>query len=144
MTAIPENLRAELLKLLEIENPITVTTLNRIERIAETGAFLLRAIGGVEEAVAGIKTEQLSDGEPITTAPVAETFGARMIQELMAVLPQLLNKKNDDPRKLVHALIASSRSGWQNPKAFYDFEETFLEQGPASSRLLALDWCSRN
>jgi hypothetical protein len=104
-----DGLRNALIKI--IDEPMTVTTLNRIERIAESGAMTLRAIGGVAEAISGIKTEQLSDGEPITTAPPAETFGARMIQELMAMVPQLMGKKNEDPRKLVDALIAARRAG---------------------------------
>jgi len=104
-----DGLRNALIKI--IDEPMTVATLNRIERVAESGAMVLRALGGVAEAISGIKTEQLSDGEPITAAPPAETFGARMIQELMAMVPQLMGKKNEDPRKLVDALIAARRAG---------------------------------
>jgi hypothetical protein len=49
-------------------------------------------------------------GDPIPQEQASETFGARMLREVLATLPMLL-KKPDDPKQLVHALAEARQAG---------------------------------
>jgi hypothetical protein len=49
-------------------------------------------------------------GDSIPQEQASETFGARMLREVLATLPMLL-KKPDDPMQLVHALAEARETG---------------------------------
>jgi hypothetical protein len=51
-----------------------------------------------------------SPDDPVPTEQASETFGARMMREILATLPMLL-KKPDDPKQLVHALAEARQAG---------------------------------
>jgi hypothetical protein len=50
------------------------------------------------------------DGDPVPFEQASETFGTRMMREVLAALP-LLMKKPDDPKQLVHALAEARATG---------------------------------
>jgi hypothetical protein len=51
-----------------------------------------------------------SPDDPVPAEQASETFGARMMREILATLPMLL-KKPDDPKQLVHALAEARQAG---------------------------------
>ena len=76
------------------------------------------ATGSVKEAIDQIKDtngpmESLdSPDTPESQVQVSESFGARLLRELMATLPMLQARPNgDDPKQLVHALAEARRNG---------------------------------
>ena len=76
------------------------------------------ATGSVKEALDQIKDtngpmESLdSPDTPESQVQVSESFGARLLRELMATLPMLQARPSgDDPKQLVHALAEARRNG---------------------------------
>jgi len=78
----------------------------------------IAATGSVKEAIDQIKDtngpmETLdSPDTPESQVQVSESFGARLLRELMASLPLLqARREGDDPKQLVHALAEARRNG---------------------------------
>ena len=75
------------------------------------------ATGSVKEAIDQIKDtngpmETLdSPDTPESQVQISESFGARLLRELMAALPSLRPREGDDPKQLVHALAEARRNG---------------------------------
>ena len=75
------------------------------------------ATGTVKEAIDQIKDtngpmETLdSPDTPESQTQVSESFGARLLRELMATLPMLQGQRGEDPKRLVHALAEARRNG---------------------------------
>lgn len=77
------------------------------------------ATGSVKEAIDQIKDtngpmETLdSPDTPESQVQISESFGARLLRELMATLPMLQRPphEGDDPKQLVHALAEARRNG---------------------------------
>jgi hypothetical protein len=76
------------------------------------------ATGSVKEAIDQIKDtngpmESLDTSDtPESQMQVSESFGARLLRELMASLPMLQQpREGDDPKELVHALAEARRNG---------------------------------
>jgi len=109
--SLADALRVEIQKVLD-EGPFTIQTAMRIERIADAAKSVLAAAGGVAAAIERVKTDQTADENPIAYSSAAETFGARMVQEIVAVLPQLLGARTQQsPEALVHALVMARLHG---------------------------------
>src|SRR5574341_1788141 len=87
--SLADALRTEIQKVLD-DGPFTIQTAAKLGRLADAAKSVLAAAGGVSEAIARVKDDQTADENPIAYSSSAETFGARMVQEIVAVLPQLL------------------------------------------------------
>jgi hypothetical protein len=109
---VAEAISKEFKQILE-EGPLTIQTCSRLERIAGAAKGLLAAVGGVAEAFYKVKEDQAEEDSPIVTTSAAETFGARLVQELIAVLPSLIGSKSKSasPDALVHAIYMARIHG---------------------------------
>jgi hypothetical protein len=102
-------LRAEIQAILD-KGPFTMQTARRIEEVAEAAVRVLKASGGVEQAIETVKHDQLSDVQSIAHSLTAESFGARLIQEIVALLPKL-NAPKASPKALVEAIATARKHG---------------------------------
>jgi hypothetical protein len=77
----------------------------------------IAATGSVKEAIDQIKDtngpmETLDAADtPESQMQASESFGARLLRELMATLPMLQGARGEDPKRLVHALAEARRNG---------------------------------
>src|SRR4029077_20264658 len=55
-----------------------------------------------------------SPDTPESQLQVSETFGARLLRELLAVVPSLMRPNGEDPQALVHALAEARASGMRD------------------------------
>jgi hypothetical protein len=122
--ALSEALRAEIRTALEADGkPFSIAVARRVYDIAIAARDLLvtasgNSVGSAIEAVEDAQgpLDNIS-GPSATPAPsiVAETYGARMIRELLAALPMLRGETQsppgEDPKALVHALAEARRHG---------------------------------
>ncbi len=106
---LAEALRAEIQRVLD-EGPFTIQIAARIERLAETAKGVLAAAGSVAEAVDRVRDGQTADANSIAYSSAPETFGARLIQEIVAALPHILARPQS-PESLVHALVMARIHG---------------------------------
>jgi len=108
-TLLADALRAEIQAILN-SGPFTMLVARRVQEVAEAAAHVLRASDGVEQAIGTIKHDQISDAASIAHSLTAETFGARLIQEIMATLPKL-NAPKASPKALVEAIAVAREHG---------------------------------
>jgi hypothetical protein len=118
---LSEALRAEIRTALEADGqPFDVTVARRVYDLAIAARDMcVAATGNVKEAIATIKDvngplESLdSPDTPESQVQASETFGARLLRELLAVVPAFTQQRQnpDDPRALVHALAEARRNG---------------------------------
>lgn len=120
--ALSEALRAEIRTALEAGGkPFSIAVARRVYDLAIAARDLLVTASGnsVGSAIEAVEDSQgpldSVTGPSATPAPtiVAETFGARMIRELLAAIPMLRNetRESEDPKALVHALAEARRHG---------------------------------
>jgi hypothetical protein len=109
---LSETLRTEIRQILD-EGEFTIATASRLERVAHAAKEALAAFGGVPEAIAKVKDDQTVDGEPVTfTDNPAETFGARMLKEIVASIAAITAApKKESAEGLVQALITARENG---------------------------------
>lgn len=55
--------------------------------------------------------ESLESNEPLVTSPPVETFGAKLVREIMAMAPALMNAQRNTPENMVLAIVAAEREG---------------------------------
>jgi hypothetical protein len=108
-TPLAEALRAELQHILD-SGPFTLQIARRIEEVADAASRMLKATGGVEQAIETVKHGQISDDQSIAYSSASETFGARLIRELMTMLPQF-NAPKTSPKALVEAIAVAHQHG---------------------------------
>jgi len=116
---LSEALRSEIRSALEADGkPFDVNVARRVYDLAIAARDMcVAATSGVKEAIAQIKDtdgpmESLDSSDtPESQMQASETFGARLIREIMAMLPMLQQKKTDDPKALVHALAEARKHG---------------------------------
>lgn len=110
---LAEALRSEIRLALEADGkPFDINVARRVSDLAMSARDMcVAATSGVKEAIDQIKDfngpmETLdAPGTPETQVQASETFGARLIREVLATLPMLNpQRKSDDPRALVEAL----------------------------------------
>lgn len=138
--SIAEALRAEILRVLTDAKEFTPATCAQIERIARSGKDVLRAAAGISvqrgiQLIHGMDDDGMGMGDSsvssdgglsvianpssaLTTAPAVETFGVKVIQEIIAALPAILGnnhpkRQQDDPLKLVLAIKAAREAGME-------------------------------
>lgn len=103
-----EAMRDEMRRILD-DGEFTVTSCSTLMRMAEAARDFLRANAVKPE---DLTTDQESGADVIgigPAAPVAETFGSKMIRELLAAMPDLVRMQRENPGSLVQA-IAMARS----------------------------------
>jgi hypothetical protein len=117
---LSEALRNEIRNALEAGGgPFDINVARRVYDLAIAARDMcVAATGTVKEAIDQIKDtsgpmETLdSPDTPESAMQVAESFGARLLRELMATLPMLQARPiGDDPKQIVHALSEARRSG---------------------------------
>lgn len=117
---LAEALRNEIRTALEADGgPFDVNVARRVYDLAIAARDMcVAATGSVKEAIDQIKDtngpmETLdSSSTPESQVQVSESFGARLLRELMATLPMLQRpREGDDPKQLVHALAEARRNG---------------------------------
>lgn len=112
-------LRNEIRTALEADGgPFDINVARRVYDLAIAARDMcVAATGSVKEAVAQIKDtdgpmESLDSSDtPESQVQVSESFGARLLRELMATLPMLQGPRGEDPKQLVHALAEARRNG---------------------------------
>jgi hypothetical protein len=119
---LAEALRAEIRAALDADGqPFDVNVARRVYDLAIAAKDMcVAATSGVAEAIKTIKDtdgpmESLDNPDtPESQVQASETFGARLIREVMAMLPTLQQRPNGnstDPKKLVHALAEARLRG---------------------------------
>ncbi len=116
---LAEALRAEIRAALDADGaPFDVNVARRVYDLAIAARDMcIAATSTVEEAIDQIKDtngpiESLdTPGTPESQVQVSESFGARLLRELMATLPLLQGQRGEDPKQLVHALAEARRNG---------------------------------
>jgi len=118
---LAEALRAEIRAALDADGkPFDVNVARRVYDLAIAARDMcVAATSGVKEAIDQIKDtngpiESLDQPDtPTSQLQASETFGARLIREVLATLPRLQrnNGSNEDPKALVHALAEARRNG---------------------------------
>lgn len=123
---LAEALREELRRVLEDDGqPFTALVARRVYDVAIASKDLLVAAAGKTTAstVASILDNQgplenlTAPGAITAPAIAAETFGARMLRELLAILPSLrpklplANEEPEDPKALVQAIAQARQLG---------------------------------
>ena len=98
--------------------PFDINVARRVYDLAIAARDMcVAATGSVKEAIDQIKDtngpmETLDTSDtPESQVQVSESFGARLLRELMATLPMLQGPRGDDPKQLVHALAEARRNG---------------------------------
>lgn len=115
---LAEALRSEIRKALDADGkPFDVVVAQRVYDLAIAAKDMcVAATAGVGETIKTLANNggpieslgELEPGAPAVQAQASETFGARILRELMTTLrPQ----KTEDPTQLVHALAEARRSG---------------------------------
>jgi hypothetical protein len=116
---LSEALRKEIRTALEANGgPFDINVARRVYDLAIAARDMcVAATGTVKEAIDQIKdtngpmeTLDASD-TPESQVQVSESFGARLLRELMATLPMLQGSRGEDPKQLVHALAEARRNG---------------------------------
>ena len=116
---LSEALRREIRTALEAEGgPFDINVARRVYDLAIAARDMcVAATGTVKEAINQIKdtngpmeTLDASD-TPESQVQISESFGARLLRELMASLPMLQGSRGEDPKQLVHALAEARRNG---------------------------------
>ena len=116
---LAEALRNEIRTTLEAGGaPFDVNIARRVYDLAMAARDMcVVATGSVKEAIDQIKEtngpmETLDTSDtPESQVQASESFGARLLRELMATLPLLQGPRGDDPKQLVHALAEARRNG---------------------------------
>jgi hypothetical protein len=115
---LTEALRAEIRKILDNDGkPFDIMAAQRVYDFAIAAKDMLTvSVRGVEDAIGVIAQnngamESLNNGEPPTPEQASETFGARMLRELLATLPKLMSKQSEDPITLVAAIAEARERG---------------------------------
>lgn len=117
---LSEALRSEIRTALEADGkPFDVNVARRVYDLAIAARDMcVAATSGVKEAIATIKDvggpiESLdTEDTPESQVQASESFGARLLRELMASLPMMQQRRDgDDPKQLVHALAEARRTG---------------------------------
>lgn len=106
-------LHAEVQRILN-SGPFTIQIASHIQEFTEACKRVLAAAGGIAVAIDSIKDDQNEDGQAIAYSSAPETFGARVIQEIVAVLPKLVGARPtqmQSPEALVHALVMARAHG---------------------------------
>jgi Fe-S cluster biogenesis protein NfuA len=116
---LSEALRREIRTALEADGgPFDINVARRVYDLAIAARDMcVAATGTVKEAIDQIKetngpmeTLDASD-TPESQVQASESFGARLLRELMATLPMLRGPRGEDPEQLVHALAEARRNG---------------------------------
>lgn len=90
---------------------------NRVVEDAPRGSLgALQSFMGsdVSELVGGGFAADESPGEPfpaLAPSSPTETFGAKLVREILAMMPMVANAKNNTPENLVMAIVAAEREG---------------------------------
>jgi len=113
---LAETLRAELRTILDNDGkPFDLQVARHVYDFAIAAKDLLTvAVKGVEDAMKviadnnGAMESLIGPNDPPPPEQVSETFGARMLRELLAALPAMLHKSDEDMHALVGA-IADAR-----------------------------------
>lgn len=63
-------------------------------------------VGGLD-----VDCEEDEEAPPLVTSPPVETFGAKIIREIMAMAPVLMNAQRNTPENMVLAIAAAEREG---------------------------------
>lgn len=116
---LAEALRSEIRKALDADGkPFDVVVAQRVYDLAIAAKDMcVAATAGVGETIKTIANNggpieslgELEPGAPAVQAQASETFGARILRELMATFrPQ---QPPEDPNRLVHALAEARRNG---------------------------------
>lgn len=117
---LAEALRNEIRTALEAGGgPFDINVARRVYDLSIAARDMcVAATGSVKEAINQIKDtngpmESLdSPDTPESQVQISETFGARLLRELMGALPMLQARPSgDDPKQLVHALAEARRNG---------------------------------
>lgn len=117
---LSEALRKEIRTALEAGGgPFDINVARRVYDLAIAARDMcVAATASVKEAIDQIKDtdgpmESLdAAGTPESQMQASESFGARLLRELMATLPMLQARRvGDDPKQLVHALAEARRNG---------------------------------
>lgn len=115
---LAEALRSEIRLALEADGkPFDTNVARNVYNLAMAARDMcVAAVGNVKEAIDQIKDvdgpmETLDQpGTPDTQMQASETFGARVIREVLAMLPMMnQQRKADDPKALVHALAEARK-----------------------------------
>ena len=122
---LSEALRTEIRTALDAGGgPFDVNVARRVYDLAIAARDMcIAASSTVKDAIDQIKDtngpmETLdSPDTPESAAQVSESFGARMIRELLAVVPSLGRSGGQDPRELVHALAEARSRGMHDVAA---------------------------
>lgn len=117
---LAEALRREIRTALEAEGgPFDINVARRVYDLAIAARDMcVAATSSVKEAIGQIKDtngpmESLDSADtPESQVQASESFGARLLRELMATLPMLRQpREGEDPKQLVHALAEARRNG---------------------------------
>lgn len=116
---LSEALRNEIRAALEAGGaPFDINVARRVYDIAIAARDMcVAATSTVKEAIDQIKEtdgpmESLDTSDtPESAVQASESFGARLLRELMATLPMLQAPRGEDPKRLVHALAEARRNG---------------------------------
>lgn len=129
--SLAEALRAEILRVISEAKDFTPSVCLQVERLARSGVAVLQAASGMRAAqgIAQLSPVNEYDGSddgsvmisptltnayPLSPAPAVETFGNKVIQELLTALPALMNrtKEKENPLTLVRAMKEAKEAGF--------------------------------
>lgn len=107
MSALAKAIRDEMFEVLNATE-LTPAACSELMRLAEHGRELLRAKSKKPEDFAE-GTQHVGDGEipQVNT----ETFGVKILKELLPMLKQLRPERREDPEQLVRALAVARAEG---------------------------------
>lgn len=116
---LAEALRKEIRTALDADGgPFDVNVARRVYDLAIAARDMcIAAVSTLKEAIDQVKDtngpmETLDAPDtPESAVQASESFGARMLRELMATLPMLQQPRGDDPKRLVHALAEARSRG---------------------------------
>lgn len=112
---VKDAMRAQICKAL-MEGEFTPATCSTVMRMTEAARDFIRASSSKPEDFAD-GTSHNGAGEPGFTiggggfGMNAETFGAKMIREVLPMIQQMNQNKNDTPEKLVGGIAAAEAAG---------------------------------
>lgn len=107
MSALAQAIRNEMFSVLNA-GELTPAACSELMRLAEHGRELLRAKSKKPEDFAE-GTQHVGDGE--VPQVNTETFGVKILQQLLPMLKQLRPEKREDPEQLVRALAVARAEG---------------------------------
>lgn len=116
---LSQALRNEIRVALEANGgPFDINVARRVYDLAIAARDMcVAATGSVKEAIDQVKDtegpmESLDTSDtPASAVQASESFGARLLRELMASLSLFQQPRGDDPKQLVHALAEARRTG---------------------------------